>query len=159
MPDRYMGVHILGGDRSGILVRFPSGWLTEPFNRESFMRQQQNGGGTRDIPRQFLEALRHVLSQLLHEGDLGLQSIAARLGISSQSLQRKLRARDTTLSAVILELKKERAIDQLLLTNRPIGEISDDLGFSNSNSFTRAFKSWTGVSPRAYRNEHRSSRT
>jgi AraC-like DNA-binding protein len=158
LPNRYMGVHMIGGDRWGVSARFPSGWLVEPFHREAFMRASPNADVTGDIPRQFLEALRHVLSPLIHEGELGLPSIAARLGISPQSLQRKLRAGGTTLTAVIQDLKKEQAIDRLLHTNRTIGEISAELGFSNPNSFTRAFKAWCGQSPRAYRSEHRPTR-
>jgi len=155
LPERYMGVHILGGDRWGLSVRFPSAWLVEPFHRETFLGATPNGGGESDIPRHFLEALRHVISPLLHQGDLSLPSVSARLGISPQSLQRKLRAGGSTLSSVIQDLKKDKAIRQLLQTNRPISEISAELGFSNPNSFTRAFKGWTGSSPRAYRKEHR----
>jgi len=29
------------------------------------------------------------------------------------------------------------------------------LGFNNATSFTRAFKTWTGLPPREYRKQHR----
>jgi AraC-like DNA-binding protein len=45
----------------------------------------------------------------------------------------------------------------MLRTNHSIGDIASALGFDNATSFTRAFKTWTGLSPRAYRNEHRDS--
>jgi AraC-like DNA-binding protein len=156
LPNRYMGVHILGGDSWGIKVRFPSAWLMEKFHRESFMESNPNGKSADGIPRHFLESLRHVVMPFLHEPDLQLGSIAARLGVSPQSLQRKLRAGGTTFSEMLQDAKKEKAMEQLLQTHRSIGDISAELGFSNPNSFSRAFKKWVGQSPREYRKQHES---
>jgi AraC-like DNA-binding protein len=41
---------------------------------------------------------------------------------------------------VVRELKKDHAIEDLLRTNRSIGDIASALGFYNPTSFTRAFK-------------------
>ena len=155
LPKRYMGVHVIGGDRLGIKVRFPTAWLTEPFNRDTFFAPNGNGDETEDLPKQFLDALRHVIAPHLHESELGLASIAARIGTSPQALQRKLRTNGTTLTAVVRELKEKRAIEALLRTNRSIGDIASALGFDNATSFTRAFKTWTGLPPREYRKRHR----
>jgi len=155
LPKRYMGVHIMGGDRLGIEVRFPSAWLVEPFDRDIFLRSNENGGETADLPTQFLDALRHVIAQHLHESELGLSTVAEWVGASPQSLQRKLRAGGTTLTNVVRELKKGQAIEDLLRTNRSIGDIASMLGFDNPTSFTRAFKTWTGLPPREYRKQHR----
>jgi len=155
LPRRYMGVHIVGGDRMGIMVRFPSAWLVEPFNRENFLRQGGHGDRTDDLPKQFLDALQHVITPRLHQSELGLANVAAWVGTSPQSLQRKLRGAGTTLTSVVRELKKDRAIKDLLHTNRSIGDIASALGFDNPTSFTRAFKTWTGVPPREYRKQHR----
>ena len=156
LPKRYMGVHIMGGDRLGIAVRFPSAWLVEPFKRDTFLRfygkKEGEAGG---LPTQLLDALRHVVASHVHESELGLATVAALVGISPQSLQRKLRADGTTLTNVVRELKKSQAIDDLLRTNRSIGDISSALGFDNPTSFTRAFKTWTGLPPREYRKQHR----
>ena len=154
LPERYIGVHIMGGDRMGVMVRFPSAWLVESFNRDSFLRFNGRGNEADDLPTQFLEALRHVIVPHLHDNELGLATVAAWVGTSPQSLQRKLRAGGTTLSAEIRDLKKTQAIEYLLQTDRSIRDIASRLGFNNPTSFTRAFKTWTGLSPRAYRKEH-----
>jgi len=154
LPNRYMGVHIMGGDRLGIMIRFPTVWLIETFNRDTFLRPNGNGDAMEDLPKLFLDALRHVVAPHLHESELGLASVAARVGTSPQTLQRKLRANGTTLTAVVRQLKKERAIEDLLRTNRSIGDIASALGFDNATSFTRAFKTWTGFPPREYRKQH-----
>jgi len=155
LPQGYMGVHVIGGDRSGISVRFPTAWLIEPFNRDTFLEPDEKGDKTDELPKQFLDALRHVIASHLHESELCLASIAARTGTSPQTLQRKLRTERTTLTAVVRELKKEKAIEDLLRTNRSIGDIASALGFDNATSFTRAFKTWMGLPPREYRKQHR----
>ena len=154
LPDRYLGVHILGGSRMGISVRFPSAWLLEQFNKKTFLQVDQGEVKQQDMPAQFLDALRHVTFQQLRTTELSLSSVAKLVGISPQGLQRRLRANHTTLSAVIRDLKKQQAIEALLQTDSPIGEIATALQFSSPTSFTRAFKTWTGVSPREYRKKH-----
>ena len=85
-----------------------------------------------------------------------LRSASRRLaGVSRQSLQRRLKANGTTLSAELIGLKKGRATEELSQSTKPITEIAASLGFSDPTSFTRAFKSWTGQSPREYRKSHR----
>jgi len=155
LPKRYLGVHILGGDRMGISVRFPTSWLVEPFNQQSFLTMATESKEESFLPRQFLEALRHIITRHLDQSELGLPQVAAWVGTSPQILQRKLRNSGTTLSEVVRNLKRDRAIDDLVQTKRSVGQISSCLGFSNPNSFTRAFKSWTGLSPLQYRKLHR----
>lgn len=156
LPKRYLGTYILGGDRMGVSVRFPSTWLLEQFNRESFLKADRGKAKQQEIPVQFLDALRHVTSQQLGAGPLDLASTARLVGISSQSLQRRLRANDTSFSNVIRETKKQKAIEYLLHTDHPIGEIATTLRFGSPTSFARAFKTWTGVSPREFRKNCRS---
>ena len=155
LPERYMGVHIMGGDRIGIAVRFPSKWLVEPFDRNTFLQSNGSEDKAENLPTQFLDALRHVVESHLHESELGLATVAGWVGISPQSLQRKLRASGTTLTNVVRELKKDQAIENLLRTDLSIGDIAAVLGFINPTSFTRAFKNWTGLPPREYRKQYR----
>ena len=53
------------------------------------------------------------------------------------------------------EIRRDLAIDYLVMSKRNITNISIALGFSEPRSFTRAFKHWTGVSPSKYiRSKH-----
>lgn len=155
VPKRYLGIHVLGGDRMGMGVRFPSTWLLEQFNKNTFLQRDKESVRQQEIPTQFLDALRHVTFQHLNTEELNLVSVAKLVGISPQGLQRRLRTTGTTLSTVIRDLKKQKAIEALLQTDHPIGEIAAALQYSSPTSFTRAFKAWTGLSPREYRKQHR----
>jgi len=152
LPDRYLGVRIARGDRMGMTVRFPSAWLLQPFDSQVFL--EVPGSRSHDgleLPSGFLESVRRALQPHLNAEGLSVDFVARLFGTSRQSLQRRLRANGTTLSAEIHRLKKLRAIEALTRTNRPITDIAASLGFQNPTSFTRAFRSWTGESPRAYR--------
>lgn len=155
LPDRYMGVHVARGDRMGMTLRFPSLWLLQPFDRRGFLGPSQDMAVRPEVPTQFVEALRQVLLPHLHAEDLGVDYVARLLGTSPQSLQRKLRANKTTLSAEIRGLKTRQAIAELVQTDRPISEIAASTGYRTPTSFTRAFREWTGESPREYRKRRR----
>jgi AraC-like DNA-binding protein len=49
------------------------------------------------------------------------------------------------------EARRDRALDLLRRTERPIKQIAQAVGFRSEKSFARAFQSWTGSAPTAYR--------
>jgi len=53
-------------------------------------------------------------------------------------------------------LRCELARSKLSQTRHPLSRIADDLGFADATSFYRAFVSWTGEAPTAYRKRARS---
>jgi len=156
LPDRYLGVRIARGDRLGMTVRFPSVWLLQPFDSQGFLEAPASRShDALELPSGFLESVRRALQPHLNVEGLSVDFVGRLFGTSRQSLQRKLRANGTTLSAEIHRLKKLRAVEALTQTNRSITDIAMSLGFKNPTSFTRAFRCWTGESPREYRKTRR----
>ena len=78
------------------------------------------------------------------------ETLALNLNMSAQTLRRRLKVEGTSYPAIKDEIRRDLAIDYLLMSNRNINYISTALGFSEPRSFTRAFKQWTGVSPSKY---------
>ncbi len=154
LPPKYMGVQVIAGDRMGMTVRLPAGWLVQAFDQRGFL-ESSVAGEERPVPTGFVDALRHALRPHLKSRELGVDFAARLLGMSRQSLQRKLRANGTTLSAEIRALKRKRAIVDLVDSNRSIAAVAASLGFHDPTSFTRAFKRWVGASPREYRTSRR----
>lgn len=78
-------------------------------------------------------------------------SIARELHISLRSMQRKLKNEGTSFKELIDSTRRELAIHYIRETQRPLGEVSYLLGFSEPSNFTRAFKRWTTVAPQEFR--------
>ena len=60
---------------------------------------------------------------------------------------RRLGAEGTSFQGVKDGLRRDLALQALLSRTQSVEEISQDLGFSSSANFHRAFKRWTGRTP------------
>jgi AraC-like DNA-binding protein len=80
-----------------------------------------------------------------------IQFVAAEMGTSVRTLQRRLRATGLTYGDVVQEARCAAAQQLLKDRRRRIGEIARKLGYSDHAHFTRAFQRWTGVTPREFR--------
>jgi AraC-like DNA-binding protein len=66
-------------------------------------------------------------------------------------LHRQLKEEGATLQTLKDEVRRERATELLLRTNRPVKQVAEAAGFLNEKSFIRAFKGWTGLAPGEFR--------
>jgi len=87
----------------------------------------------------------------LADGPPAQQQIAAALHVSNRTLQRKLREENTSFKELLKDTRMQLARNYLRSPGRSVVEIAYLLGFSEPSTFSRAFKSWTGVSPAQYR--------
>lgn len=83
------------------------------------------------------------------------ESLALRLHLSSRTLHRQLQDEGISLQALKDEVRHEQAAEQLRRSQRPIKQIALAAGFRNEKSFSRAFRSWAGVTPGAWRRGER----
>lgn len=86
----------------------------------------------------------------------GAEEIAARLSVSPQTLRRRLAAEDTTFQRVRDQLRRDVAVAELARGDASIEELSRRLGFSEPSAFHRAFRRWTGTTPRTYQGSYQS---
>ena len=99
-----------------------------------------------------------LLTPLLPAGEATMAGIARQLGLSRQSLFRKLRAEGVTFEEVLDGLRHKLALRYLNGEDLSVKETAFRLGFSEPASFSRAFKRWTGTSPAAVRRKDHSPR-
>jgi len=81
-----------------------------------------------------------------------IEEIAEKLGVAPQTLYRKLKTEGTSYQKIKDDIRRERAIRHLVDDGMSVEQVSDIVGFSEARSFTRAFRYWTGMSPRRYKN-------
>ena len=79
-----------------------------------------------------------------------IHQLSEELGISSQTLHRRLKDSATSYQKIKDNLRREVAIQKLVNERLSVEQVADIVGFTESRSFTRAFKHWTGLTPREY---------
>jgi AraC-like DNA-binding protein len=82
-------------------------------------------------------------------------SVARALGLSRRTLGRRLEAEGTSFSDELDSARRELGLAYVRDSEIPLKEISYSLGFSHVESFHRAFKRWSGVTPQSYRRQAR----
>ena len=102
-------------------------------------------------------SLSEVILALLPEGQATIERVASTLGISTRSLQRQLSQQNMSFSKVLQTIRYQRAEYLLAETDLSLTEIATRLGYREQSSFSSAFRSWTGHSPREARLKIRQS--
>lgn len=105
-----------------------------------------------DVPRQDdeLATVKAVLDLSIHEDYPRIEWVAAKLGTTRRSLQRRLATHGTTFHRLADEMLLRRAEKLLRDGSSSITEIALALGYHDPAHFTRAFRRWTGTTPSAY---------
>ncbi|NNH68518.1 helix-turn-helix domain-containing protein [Nocardia uniformis] len=107
--------------------------------------------------RRMLEARRarrgiaaRVRSLILAELDTGptAATIAARLHMDERTLRRRLHADGTSFRELVDEVRSTLAADLLTLDRLTLAEIARRLGYHDAAGFSRAYRRWTGRTPR-----------
>ncbi|MEX1667081.1 AraC family transcriptional regulator [Zhongshania arctica] len=97
----------------------------------------------------------HRCEQLIIEGmpfgEFSLKQIASKLGTSERVLRQNLQNHGQTFSGVVNRIQKTLAIQHLQENRKNISEIAYLIGFDSPSNFSRAFRNWTGQSPREYK--------
>lgn len=101
----------------------------------------------------FLGMLEKMLFSAIPGGGFSREEVALALGISVRSMQRKLSEENTTYQQEVQKMQKLLAMSYITDPDMSIEEIACLVGYSEQPAFSRAFKSWTGMTITQYRNE------
>ena len=107
--------------------------------------------GTHTGPGDDLARVRERIRQELQDGPPALERVAAGLKMSARTLQRRLADLGLKFSEVVEETRRDLAQDYLARSNLALAEVAFLLGYADLATFIRAFKRWTGHTPKAYR--------
>ncbi len=135
----------------------PLAWLRMPLIRaDTTMRSAMLRLAEKQLlalPRgdDVLSSARSAIARSLSEGVVDLVLVAKQLAISTRTLQRALQANGITFSGLVDEVRQELAKRYLSDSTLSVVDTAFLLGFSEQSAFQRAFKRWTGLTPRDYR--------
>lgn len=94
---------------------------------------------------------RLAVAKMLSEGVPTLSLVASSLGMSARTLQRRLSDHEQSFQNLVDQARRELAQQLLSETDYSLAEIAFLTGFAEQSGFTRAFKRWSGKTPRSYR--------
>ena len=103
------------------------------------------------IEKSPVEVVTQFISNQLPLGVPDVDSAAKYVQMSVRTLQRKLSEHQLTYTGLVDRTRKELAFSYLQSTDSKIVHISQMLGFSEQSAFQRAFKRWTGQTPKSFR--------
>jgi len=100
------------------------------------------------------DQVKWVLRRLLSGSRPDLGMVAKELGMSERTLQRRITEEGTTFRDLLNDTRKELVREYLEDDEMQITEVAFLVGFENTNSFYRAFRTWEGKTPAEWRAEH-----
>jgi AraC-like DNA-binding protein len=94
--------------------------------------------------------VRKILISVMDGGDSGIDAVARRLGLSTRSLQRRLAEEQTRYNDLLAEVREDFAKRYLARGTLSASEVAYLIGFTEPPAFFKAFKRWTGLTPREF---------
>jgi AraC-like DNA-binding protein len=94
--------------------------------------------------------VRTLLLKAMPSGDFGRDAIARSLNQSASTLRRRLRDEGATYQELLDATRHEMALEYLRQGGHSLVDVAFLLGFTDQSNFTRAFRRWTGKTPREY---------
>jgi AraC-like DNA-binding protein len=89
-----------------------------------------------------------AVAQLLATGGASMEVIAESMAMSRATLYRALKAEGVTFEGVLDDVRHRTALEHLSTGKLSVHRVAYLTGFSDPAAFSRAFKRWTGRSPR-----------
>jgi AraC-like DNA-binding protein len=108
---------------------------------------------TWEASQNLVDRLRNQVRIKLPEGYPSLDTIAAELGQPPSAIQRSLAFEGLSYKDLVETTRQDLAQVYLRQAHMALSEIAFLLGYSELSAFSRAFRRWTGVSPRDYRDQ------
>ena len=102
-------------------------------------------------PNDLIRAVRACIAKHARESELGIERVASSLNLSTRTLHRRLAQEGWNFRDLCNNTKRELAEAYLRDSTLTLSEVGWLLGYSEHSAFTRAFKQWTGVAPRFWK--------
>ncbi len=134
---------------------FDRQYLYAPVKTASVIKMPQSANWF-DIPGKpdaITKQVEEVIASLQREGiwTPTTSLVAKKLNVSERQLRRLLAKEDESFIRIKARVRSEQAMKLLIETDLPITQIAEKVGFDEPGAFTRAFISWTNLTPSAYR--------
>jgi AraC-like DNA-binding protein len=104
-------------------------------------------------PGDFADEVRRVLHSLARSGSTSIDDVAQFFRMHRRTVHRRLRDEGTDFRSLLDDVRFGISRQLLRATDTPVTEIAAVVGYSEPSAFTRAFRRWSGKSPREWRED------
>ena len=153
---RYFGGDVLFR-QDATRVRLPVALLARPLRQPDAallgLLERQAESLLAELPEagDLEQAVRRAVAASARESEVSLERVASALHTSPRTLHRRLEALDLGFRELRDDTRRRLAEQHLADPGMGIAEVALLLGYSEQSAFTRAFRRWTGDTPRAFR--------
>ncbi|WP_442113833.1 AraC family transcriptional regulator ligand-binding domain-containing protein [Pseudomonas sp. NUPR-001] len=137
------------------LLSYPAALLEQPVVVEQRWRnhltRQWRSGWQRLAPISLADQVESAIDALLPTGECNLAMVATLVEMHPRSLQQRLKAQGSSFAHTLKAARMRLAKHHLTSSSIDLTTLALNLGFADLTAFSRAFKQWTGESPRRWR--------
>ncbi len=101
----------------------------------------------------FTQEVTNCIHQCMQLGTVHQEKVAGMLNTTVRTMQRKLKEEGSNYQHIFDQERRVRAEFLLANSQYSLTDISLQMGFTETSSFTRSFKAWTGMTPGEFRNK------
>lgn len=144
----------IGFRAEGVGYCFPAQWLQLPVLQNSQTVEPYIKRAPSDMlvmyrdQKSMAERVRRLIRKDLDDASVTLEQIARTLSTTPQTLRRRLAVEGCTFRELKNDLRRDVAIELLSDPSVKVSDIANRLGFSEVATFHRAFREWTGTTPK-----------
>lgn len=124
--------------------------MANPMLLEQFEQYAQNFLAEMERNDQTTRTVTKIILARLDDEALSIDTVAREMAVSVRTLQKRLEDEGVVFSDLLREVR-QRLAKKYLRENYTVEQITYLLGFSEPSVFRKAFKKWSGVTPREYR--------
>ena len=140
-------------------LAFPTSWLNHRVASSDPLLHSYLEKEARELralqKTDFVTHFRHLLRKSLSTQQTSAGDMARQIGIHERTLNRRLREAGTTFRREFEDIRYEIARQLLTDTDMPLSQIASSLNYADGTVFSRAFKRWSGETPKDWRRLHR----
>jgi AraC-like DNA-binding protein len=114
----------------------------EKYAQDLLTEMERHDDHTRTVTR--------IILSRLDDETLSIEKVAKEMAVSVRTLQKRLEDEGVVFSDLLRDIR-QRLAQKYLRENYSVEQITYLLGFSEPSVFRKAFKKWSGVTPREYR--------
>jgi AraC-like DNA-binding protein len=141
-------------------IAYPAELMSLPVRITHSLRQRLNAQWRGQLPRSnaapaLTEQVERAIVALLPTGDCSLEGVAQLVDLHPRVLQLRLQREAISFGGLLRRTRERLAREHLARSDMNLTTLAMNLGFGDLAVFSRAFRVWTGVSPRAWRRAQR----